>query len=115
MSELPLAPATRQLGTSGIEVSPIAWGMWRLAENGRSAFEHGWIAGANLIQQAIGFGLGRGEKLRTHFGTRRRWRIDEGLEFCPGLGGDLGSGGIKAITKESEDYARESEIGDDEV
>ena len=39
MSELPLPPATRMLGSSGIAVSPIAWGMWRLAENGRSAAE----------------------------------------------------------------------------
>ena len=31
MSELPLPPAARQLGTSGIAVSPIAWGMWRFA------------------------------------------------------------------------------------
>ncbi len=36
MSELPLPPEFRQLGRSDIAVSPIAWGMWRLAENGRS-------------------------------------------------------------------------------
>ena len=52
MSELPLPPATRQLGTSGIEISPIAWGMWRLAENGRSAAE-----AARLVHAALDAGI----------------------------------------------------------
>ncbi len=36
MSELPLPPAFRPLGRSDIAVSPISWGMWRFAENGRT-------------------------------------------------------------------------------
>lgn len=52
MSELPLPPATRQLGTSGIEVSPIAWGMWRLAENGRTAAD-----AAKLVHAALDAGI----------------------------------------------------------
>jgi len=52
MSELPLPPATRQLGASGIEVSPIAWGMWRLTENGRSVAE-----AARLVHAALDAGI----------------------------------------------------------
>jgi predicted oxidoreductase len=52
MSELPLPPATRQLGASGIEVSPIAWGMWRLTENGRTVAE-----AARLVHAALDAGI----------------------------------------------------------
>ena len=52
MSELPLPPATRVLGTSGIDVSPIAWGMWRLAENGRTAAD-----AAKLVHAALDAGI----------------------------------------------------------
>ncbi len=52
MSELPLPPATRRLGPSDIEVSPIAWGMWRLAENGRTAAD-----AARLVQAALDAGI----------------------------------------------------------
>lgn len=52
MSELPLPPATRQLGHSGIEISPIAWGMWRLAEDGRSAAD-----AARLVHAALDAGI----------------------------------------------------------
>ncbi len=52
MSELNLPPATRMLGHSGIEVSPIAWGMWRLAENGRSAAD-----AARLVHAALDAGI----------------------------------------------------------
>lgn len=52
MSELPLPPATRQLGASDLEVSPIAWGMWRLAENGRSAAD-----AAKLVHAALDAGI----------------------------------------------------------
>ena len=31
MSLLPAPPATRMLGSSGITVSSLAWGMWRFA------------------------------------------------------------------------------------
>lgn len=52
MSELPLPPATRMLGTSSIEVSPIAWGMWRLTENGRTPAE-----AARLVHAALDAGI----------------------------------------------------------
>lgn len=52
MSELPLPPATRRLGASEIDVSPIAWGMWRLAEDGRTAAD-----AAKLVQAALDAGI----------------------------------------------------------
>jgi len=52
MTLLTPPPATRQLGASGIEVSSIAWGMWRLAENGRSAAE-----AARLVHAALDAGI----------------------------------------------------------
>jgi predicted oxidoreductase len=52
MSELPPLPATRLLGGSGIEVSHIAWGMWRLAEDGRNARE-----AAALVHAALDAGI----------------------------------------------------------
>ena len=52
MSQLPLPPASRALGASGITISPIAWGMWRLAEGGRSAAE-----AARLIHAALDAGI----------------------------------------------------------
>ena len=52
MSLLPAVPARRTLGSSGIAVSPIAWGMWRLAENGRSASE-----AAKLVHAALDAGI----------------------------------------------------------
>ena len=52
MSELPLPPARRRLGASDIEVSPIAWGMWRLAENGRTAAD-----AARLVHAALDAGI----------------------------------------------------------
>ena len=52
MSQLPPVPATRTLGGSGIAVSPIAWGMWRLAEDGRSAAD-----AARLVHAALDAGI----------------------------------------------------------
>ena len=52
MSQLPLPPASRTLGASGIAISPIAWGMWRLAEGGRSAAE-----AARLVHAALDAGI----------------------------------------------------------
>ncbi len=52
MSELPLPPATRTLGSTGITVSPIAWGMWRLADNGRTASD-----AARLVHAALNAGI----------------------------------------------------------
>ena len=52
MSDLPLPPATRPLGTSGISVSPMAWGMWRLAEGDRSVAD-----AAKLVHAALDAGI----------------------------------------------------------
>lgn len=52
MSELPPPPATRLLGKSGIAVSPVAWGMWRLAEDGRTAAD-----AARLVHAALDAGI----------------------------------------------------------
>lgn len=52
MSELPLPPATRQLGAGSLTISPIAWGMWRLAEYGRTAAE-----AAKLVHTALDAGI----------------------------------------------------------
>ena len=52
MSLLPAPPITRMLGSSGIAISPIAWGMWRLADDGRSAAE-----AALLVHAALDAGI----------------------------------------------------------
>lgn len=52
MSVLPPPPTTRRLGASDIAISPIAWGMWRLAEGGRSAAD-----AAPLIHAALDAGI----------------------------------------------------------
>lgn len=52
MSLLPAVPASRLLGRSTIAISPIAWGMWRLAEGGRSAEE-----AAQLVHAALDAGI----------------------------------------------------------
>jgi len=52
MSLLPPVPASRNLGSSGIAISPIAWGMWRLAEDGRSAAD-----AAKLVNEALDAGI----------------------------------------------------------
>lgn len=52
MSQLTAPPASRQLGASGIAISPLAWGMWRLAERGRGAAE-----AARLVQAALEAGI----------------------------------------------------------
>ncbi len=52
MSLLPLPPVSRALGTSSLTVSPLAWGMWRLAENGRTATE-----AATLVHAALEAGI----------------------------------------------------------
>lgn len=52
MSELTLPAATRLLGRSNIVVSPIAWGMWRLAENRRTVDE-----AAQLVHAALDAGI----------------------------------------------------------
>lgn len=50
MSEIHLTPDSRALGKSGIDVSPIAWGMWRFAGNGERD-------GQDLIEAALDAGV----------------------------------------------------------
>lgn len=50
MSQLPLPPATRSLGS--IAISPIAWGMWRLADEG-----HDVARAAKLVHAALDAGI----------------------------------------------------------
>ncbi|MCX7283513.1 MAG: aldo/keto reductase [Novosphingobium sp.] len=52
MTDLPLPPSFRQLGHSAIAVSPLAWGMWRLAEHGRSVAD-----AARLVHAALEAGI----------------------------------------------------------
>lgn len=49
---LPAPAKMRRLGNSEIEVSGIAWGMWRLAENGRTAAD-----AAKLVHAALDAGI----------------------------------------------------------
>ncbi|RDV01449.1 aldo/keto reductase [Sphingorhabdus pulchriflava] len=49
---LPAPAKMRRLGNSEIEVSGIAWGMWRLAENGRTAAD-----AAKLVHSALDAGI----------------------------------------------------------
>ncbi|RJF90589.1 aldo/keto reductase [Sphingomonas cavernae] len=52
MSLLPAPPQSRSLKDSGISVSPIAWGMWRFAEGGRTTAE-----AATLVHAALDAGI----------------------------------------------------------
>jgi predicted oxidoreductase len=52
MSVLPLPPALRRLGHSALSASPIAWGMWRLAEDGRTVAQ-----AARLVHAALDAGI----------------------------------------------------------
>jgi predicted oxidoreductase len=75
MSQLPPVPVTRTLGEGGPAISPIAWGMWRLADDGRNASDAAQLvhaaldAGITLLDTAdiYGFdgkqGFGRAEEL----------------------------------------------------
>jgi predicted oxidoreductase len=62
MSNLPTPPATRMMGSSGIEISSLAWGMWRFAgQDVASATElvHAALdAGITLFDTADIYGFG---------------------------------------------------------
>jgi predicted oxidoreductase len=62
MSNLPTPPATRMMGSSGIEISSLAWGMWRFAgQDVTSATElvHAALdAGITLFDTADIYGFG---------------------------------------------------------
>ncbi|NNM76530.1 aldo/keto reductase [Sphingomonas sp. ID1715] len=65
MSYLPVSPDKRPLGKSGIQVSPIAWGMWRFAGDdvnaARRKVEAALSAGVNLFDTADIYGPDNGE------------------------------------------------------
>ncbi len=59
---LPKPPLTRQLGKSGIEISSLAWGMWRFAglemSAARAAIDAAFEAGITLFDTADIYGFG---------------------------------------------------------
>jgi predicted oxidoreductase len=61
-------PLTRPLGKSGIEISSLAWGMWRFAgleiSAARAAIEAAFEAGITLFDTADIYGMGE-----AHFGA----------------------------------------------
>lgn len=61
MSCLPIVPATRLLGRSGLSVSSLAWGMWRFAGNDVAAaqalVEAALAAGITLLDTADIYGF----------------------------------------------------------
>jgi predicted oxidoreductase len=65
MTYLPVSPDKRLLGKSGIEVSPIAWGMWRFAGDdvdlSRRKIEAAFDAGITLFDTADIYGPDNGE------------------------------------------------------
>jgi predicted oxidoreductase len=65
MTYLPFSPDKRPLGKSGIEVSPIAWGMWRFAGQdvaaARRKVEAALAAGITLFDTADIYGPDNGE------------------------------------------------------
>ncbi len=61
MSELPPVPRTRQLGKSGINVSAMAWGMWRFAgrpvSEARGLVDAAFESGVTLFDTADIYGF----------------------------------------------------------
>ena len=61
MSETHLTPDSRPLGKSGLQVSPIAWGMWRFARSspreGQALIEAAIAAGVSLYDTADIYGF----------------------------------------------------------
>lgn len=52
MHEIPLPPAARPLGATGLSISPLAWGMWRLVDEGCDAEDT-----VRLIHAALDAGI----------------------------------------------------------
>ena len=109
MSQLPLPPASRRLGNGGPNISPIAWGMWRLAEGGRTAAEAAKLvhavldAGITLLDTADvygfdgtqGFGDAEallGEVLAAEAGLRSRMVLSTKGGILPPLPYDQSAG-----------------------
>jgi len=65
MSELAAPPASRPLGASGIDVSPLAWGMWRFAGDdlkaARARIDAALDIGITLFDTADIYGPDNGE------------------------------------------------------
>lgn len=65
MTYLPFSPDKRPLGKSGLEVSPIAWGMWRFGgdsvSEARAKVEAALEAGVTLFDTADIYGPDNGE------------------------------------------------------
>ncbi len=61
MSEIMLTPDSRPLGKSGLQVSPIAWGMWRFGHSsvadGQGLIEAAMAAGVTLFDTADIYGF----------------------------------------------------------
>jgi predicted oxidoreductase len=61
MSEIALSPEPRALGKSGLQVGPIAWGMWRFGHStvadGRRLIEAALAAGVTLFDTADIYGF----------------------------------------------------------
>lgn len=61
MSEITLSPEPRALGKSGLQVGPIAWGMWRFGHStvaeGRQLIEAAMAAGVTLFDTADIYGF----------------------------------------------------------
>jgi predicted oxidoreductase len=118
MSLLSVPPATRTLGGSGISISPIAWGMWRLAENGRTASDAAALvhtaldAGITLLDTADiygftganGFGDAEallGEVLAAEPGLRGRMVLASKGGIMPPLPYDQSAGDLNAALEAS--------------
>jgi len=65
MTELKLSASLRPLGTSGLAVSPLAWGMWRFAGNdlkaSRAKIDAAFGIGINFFDTADIYGPDNGE------------------------------------------------------
>ena len=109
MSALPLPPAKRALGASGIEIAPLAWGMWRSVESGHGAQDvvrllHAVLdAGITLVDTADiygfdgtgGFGGAEellGEAFRHEPGLRERIVLATKGGISPGVPYDQSRG-----------------------
>ena len=109
MSALPLPSAKRALGASGIEVAPLAWGMWRSVEAGHGAQDvvrllHAVLdAGMTLVDTADiygfdgtgGFGGAEellGEAFRHEPGLRERIVLATKGGISPGVPYDQSRG-----------------------
>jgi predicted oxidoreductase len=73
MTYLPSPTATRMLGNSGIEISSLAWGMWRFAgqsvSQARTVIDAAFAAGITLFDTADIYGYGEQDYGDRGFGA----------------------------------------------